>query len=273
MSASDPSLVATEASAPNDLARARRAARIPLAILALAFIALNVVTLFAIAHNNRLEHYPLVTDATATYAALVGGVFILAACWFATTRLRPPMVHLAWVLPAAGAVVVAFGQLNAIASMRPLVNSASYDTAIKEFGDTFVNAAKLTDAQVEASRLISRVASEDTPSAQDLRAAMDACDALIARLTTDATFLETWPQVCRDILRKHGVSERRIEHYARGMERTNDTSTLLESNAQLAMLLSARKVELRGRLARLEQDATTAAGRDGAESFEGDADR
>jgi hypothetical protein len=236
---------------------ARRTVRIALAIVALAFIALNTLTLVAIAHNNRLEHYPMLMDATATYAALAAGVLILAACWFATTKLRPPAIHLAWILPAACVVSAAIGQVGAIAAMRPLFNSAPYDAAVKEIGDTFVNAAKLTDDQVEASKLISRVASDDAPTAEDLRAAINACDTLITRLIDDTSFLESWPQVCRDIMKSHGISNRRIRLYVIRAEEQNATADLLESNAQLAMLLQARKLDLRGRLATLERGAAT----------------
>lgn len=238
------------------MVRARRTARIVLAVLAVAFIALNVVTLLAIAHNNRREPYPMIMDATVIYAALAAGVLIFAACWFATTKLRAPMVPFAWVVAAAVVGSAAIGQVGAIAAMRPLVDSASYDTAVKEFGDTFVGAAKLTDAEVEASKLIGRVASEDAPSAADLRTAIDACDTLIKRLTGDAEFLENWPQVCREIMRKHGVSERRIRLYVIRAEEENVTTELLDSNAQLAVLLQARKLDLRGRLAMMEQEAT-----------------
>ncbi len=88
------------------------------------------------------------------------------------------------------------------------------------------------------------------------RTAIDACDTLIKRLTGDAEFLENWPQVCREIMRKHGVSERRIRLYVIRAEEENVTTELLDSNAQLAMLLQARKLDLRGRLVMMEQEAT-----------------
>lgn len=241
-----------------ELVRARRTARIVLAVLAVAFIALNMVTLLAIAHNNRREPYPMIMDASVIYASLGAGALIFAACWFATTKLRAQMVHIAWIVAAAAVGSAAIGQVSTIAAMRPLVDSASYDTAVKEFGDTFMAAAKLTDAEVEASKLIGRVAGEDAPSAADLQAAIDACDTLIKRLTGDAEFLENWPQVCREIMRKHGVSERRIRMYVIRAEEENATADLLDSNAQLAMLLQARKLGLRGRLGAIEQGESSA---------------
>lgn len=57
-------------------------------------------------------------------------------------------------------------------------------------------------------------------------------------------------------MRKHGVSERRIRLYVIRAEEENVTTELLDSNAQLAMLLQARKLDLRGRLAMMEQEAT-----------------
>jgi len=235
---------------------ARRNARHILALSSAVFVVLNAWTIAVIMHNNRLESYPAMVDPAATLMAAGAGVLILAACWFAWTRLRPPTIHVAWIVAAIVTGYAAFS-LVGVGVLRPLVNSAQYDAAVREFGDTFVNAAKLTHEELAASKLINRVANDDSAVAADVQAAIEACDSLIRRLTTDASFLESWPQVCREIMRKHGVSDRRIEWYARRMEQENDTSELLESNAQLAMLLQARKLDLRGRLARVEGNEPT----------------
>lgn len=237
-------------------ARARRNARHILALSSAVFVVLNALTIAVIMHNNGLESYPAMVDPAATLMSAGAGVLILAACWFAWTRLRPPTVHVAWIVAAMVTGYAAFS-LVGVGVLRPLVNSAQYDAAVAEFGDTFVNAAKLTDEELAASKLINRVANDDAAVAADVQAAIEACDTLIKRLTDDASFLESWPQVCREIMRKHGVSDRRIEWYARRMEQENDTSELLESNAQLAMLLQARKFDLRGRLAKVEANEPT----------------
>lgn len=239
------------------LVRARRNARHILSFFTCVFVVTSSLAIATVVHNNRLEHYPAVVDFSPMLMAAGAGGLILSACWFAWTRLKPPLVHATWVVAWGVAAMSGIAAVGVVHDLRPLVGSASYDTAVQEFGDTFSVAARLTDEEVAASKLIGRVASDEPATTADVRAAIDACDALIWRLTADAGFLENWPQVCREIMRKHGVSERRIEWYARRMEAQNDTSSLLESNAQLAILLQARKLDLRGRLATMEQGAAT----------------
>lgn len=237
--------------------RAHSDARRILTITTIAFGVLHALALVTILHNNRLEHYPAVMDPSRLLMVAGAGVMILAACWFAWTRLRSPVVLATGVCGCIVAILAGVSYFGVAQSVRPLINSASYDAAVKEFGDTFTRAAELTEQERDASKLIARVANDDAAAAVDLRAAIDACNALVKRLMGDAAFLEGWPQVCRETMRGHGVSEARIEYYAQSMERMNDTSSLLESNAQLAMLLQARKLELRGRLAALERGAPT----------------
>lgn len=250
---STPATPSPDAPTDRELALDRCIVRYALTSFSIAFVAVNAVTLAVIVHNNRLETYPAVMDPAGTLMAAGAGVLILGACWFAWTRLRPPMIHATWIAAAMVAGYAAFSLVGVWSVLRPLFNCAKYDAAVKEFGDTFINAAKLTDAEVEASKLVGRVANDEAASAEELRAAIVACDLLNERLTKDAVFLTFNKESCRVILWKYDVSHERIEYYARTVQQTNDTSALLDSNDQLTMLIHARKLDLRGRLATMEQ--------------------
>lgn len=233
---------------PGFVREARRVRRVMVACWVVYAIS-TALTIAAVVHNNHLSAYAIGMDTTRPYLGTGIAGLLLLLLWPALSRVRPSMASLVAILAILITTLSVGGQYGARACQRPLWGSASYDAAIKEVSDRFWEAQKLSPAGLSAVKLVDRTDRDSGASAADLHAAIEACDVLINRVEENAAFLGSWSRTSREILRKHALTEKRVEWYAEAWERLYKVPDLIQDDIRLATEYRKEKEVLQSRLA------------------------